>query len=186
MKKSIRVALSFATFNTDQLNSFAILVIACLKNNALFPDLPVKINALSTLQTTYQDAITAAAQGGPKDTAALNEARTALVSALRQTAAYIQSLGLDNQSAVLSSGFDVVMSSNGQSPLSQPVILSLEVQYCNGAPNAGWQEAGIFPSTRGITLKNLAPGSVYSARVRAVGGSTQYSDWSASVSLMAT
>jgi hypothetical protein len=72
---------------------------------------------------------------------------------------------------VLSSGFDVVMSSNGQSPLSQPVILSLDnsvttqlqvklqavanakayqVQYCNGAPNAGWQEAGIFPSTRGM------------------------------------
>jgi hypothetical protein len=207
MKKSIRVALSFATFNTDQLNSFAILVIACLKSNTLFPDLPVKINALSALQTAYQDAITAAAQGGPKDTAALNEARTALVSALRQTAAYIQSLGLDNQSAVLSSGFDVVMSNNGQSPLSQPVIVSLDnsvttqlqvklqavanarayqVQYCNGAPNATWQEAGIFPSTRGITLKNLAPGSVYSARVRAVGGSTQYSDWSASVSLMAT
>ena len=58
MKKSIRVALSFATFNTDQLNSFAILVIACLKNNALFPDLPVKINALAALQTAYQDAIT--------------------------------------------------------------------------------------------------------------------------------
>ena len=129
------------------------------------------------------------------------------MSALRQIAAYIQSLGLDSQSSVLSSGFDVVVPSNGQSPLGQPVILSLDnsvttqlqvklqavanakayqVQFCNGAAKATWQEAGIFPNTRGIILTNLTPGSVYSARVRAVGGSTQYSDWSASISLMAT
>jgi Fibronectin type III domain len=202
MKRSIRVALSFATFNTDQLNSFAILVIACLKSNELFPDLPIKISDLTGLQTAYQSAITAAAQGGPKDTAALKEARDALVSALRQIAAYVQSLGLDNQSAVLSSGFDVVLSNNNPSPLTRPVLLGLDnsvttqlqlkmqavanakayqVQYSNGAPNVAWQEVGIFPSTRGITLKNLTPGSVYSARVRAIGGSTQYSEWSASL-----
>jgi hypothetical protein len=63
MKKNIRVALSFATLSDDQLNSFAILVIACLKTNALFPTLPVSIISLMALQTAFQDAITAAAQG---------------------------------------------------------------------------------------------------------------------------
>jgi hypothetical protein len=205
MKKNIRVALSFATFTNDELNSFAILVIVCLKSNPLFPDLPVAIADLNTLLTNYQNAMSAAAQGGPKDTAALNEARDALVSALRRTAAYIQSLALDNLSSVLSSGFDVVIPNHTQTPLAQPVLNSLDnsvstqlqlsmqavpnarayqVQYCSGT--GAWQEMGIFPSTRGIVLKNLTPGTVYSMRVRAVGGSTQYSDWSASISLMAT
>src|SRR5258706_282971 len=107
MKKIIRVALSFATFPDDQLDSFAILVIACLKTNPLFPNLPITVTALTALQTAFQNAIVAAAQGGPMDTAAKNEARDALISALRQIAAYIQSLALSNLSDLLSSGFDV-------------------------------------------------------------------------------
>jgi len=35
-------------------------------------------------------------------------------------------------------------------------------------------------------LTNLAPGTIYNVRIRAVGGSVQYSDWSATMSLMAT
>lgn len=208
MKKNIRVALSFATFNDAQLNSFAILVIACLKSNSLFPDLPLTIAALTALQTAFEAAMTAAAQGGPKDTAAKNEARDALVSALRQIAAYVQSLGLDNMSSVLSSGFDVVVPGNGQTPLDQPVLTKLDnsvstqlqlrlqavpnakayqVQYGSGVNGSvTWQEAGIFPNSRGIALTSLTPGTVYSARIRAVGGATRYSDWSAPVSLMAT
>lgn len=94
MKRIVRVALTFATFPKEQLNSFAILVIVCCKNNLLFPNLPAAIAALTALQTAYQDAMNAAAIGGQKDTQALREARDPLVAALRQTAAYIQSLGL--------------------------------------------------------------------------------------------
>jgi hypothetical protein len=102
-KKPIRVALWFATFTKDQLNSFAILVLACLKNNPLFPDLPVKHPDLQALVAAYQDKMTAAAQGGPIDTAAFYEASDALVAALRQIAAYIQSLGLTNVSGEVAS-----------------------------------------------------------------------------------
>ena len=213
MKKNIRVALSFATLTDAQLNSFAILVIACTKGNSLFPDLPFTTTALTLLQNTFESAMTVAAQGGPKDTAAKNEARDALVAALRQIAAYIQSLGLNNMSAMLSSGFDVVVPGNGHGhgPLEPPVLSGLDnsvstqlqlrlhavpnarayqVQYHNGADGSNgtpaWLEAGIFPNTRGISLTELKPGSVYTARVRAVGGSTRYSDWSAPISLMAT
>ncbi len=59
-----------------------------------------------------------------------------------------------------------------------------QVQYHNGT--ATWQELGIFPNTRGIRLTALTPGSVYTVRARAVGGSTQYSEWSDPISLMAT
>lgn len=205
MKKTIRVALSFATLTDDQLNSFAILVVACLKTNALFPNLPVTIAALTALQEAFQNAMTAAAQGGPLDTAAKNEARDALVVALRQTAGYVQTLALTlTLSQVLSSGFDVVMPKNTPAPLTQPVFKldnsmptqlavslsavpnakSYQVQFGSGANT--WQESGIYPNTKGIVLTNLTPGTVYNVRIRAIGGSTQYSEWSTTMSLMAT
>jgi hypothetical protein len=160
---------------------------------------------MTALQTAYQNAITAAAQGGKADTAAKIEARDAMVSALRQTAAYVQTLAPTlTLSQILSSGFDVVNTNTTQSPLDQPVfsldnsmttqlavLLSAvtnakayQVQFATGA--SAWQEAGIYPNTKGIMLTNLTPGTTYNVRVRAVGGSTQYSPWSATMSLMAT
>lgn len=206
MKKSIRIALSFATFTNDQLNSFVILLLVCLKNNALFPNLPVKLADLTVLLTTYQQAMVQAAIGGEIDTAALSEARDALIFAIRQIAGYVQSLGLTNESDVLSSGFDIILpGKNTPQPLIQPVVAldnSVSGQLGVGlaaVPNAKayqvqfgadggktWLEAGIFPNTRNIIIANLTPGTVYSVRVRAVGGSTQYSPWSATIALMST
>jgi hypothetical protein len=206
MKKSIRIALSFATLPNDQFNSFAILVIVCLKINPLFPNLPVAIATLTALQTAFQDALNAAAQGGKLEMAARNEARIPLAIALRQIAGYIQSLAPTlTLSQVLSSGYDVMSNNNAQSPLAQPLLTGLDnsismqlgvslqpvanarayqVQYCIGT--GPWLEGGIFPSTKGIIIYNLTPGTTYSVRVRAIGGSTQYSDWSAPMPMMAT
>jgi hypothetical protein len=166
---------------------------------------PVAIAVLTTLQTAFQDALTAAATGGPMDTAAKNEARDALVSALRQTAAYVQTLAPTlNLSQILSSGFDVVSTNRIPSPLIQPVFAldnstttqlavqlsavpyakAYQVQFSTGT--GAWQEAGIYPNTKSIVLTSLTPGTIYNVRIRAIGGSTQYSPWSATVSLMAT
>jgi hypothetical protein len=205
MKKTIKVALSFATYNDSELNNFVILVIACLKNNLLFPNLPVLIAALTALQQAFQDAITAAAQGGRMATAAKAEARLLLISALRQIAAYVQSLVPTlTVSQVLSSGFDIINSNNTPYPLTTPVFTldnstsgqltaylsavtnakAYQVQWSNG--NGAWQELGIFPNTKGIVLTNVTPGTIVNMRIRAIGGSTQYSEWSATVSIMAT
>jgi hypothetical protein len=205
MKKIIRVALNFATYTNTQINNFAILAIVCLKNNALFLNLPVTIATLTALQTAFQDAMTAAGQGGMGTGAAQQEAREALVSALRQTAAYVTSLVPTlTLSQILSSGFDVINTNTTPYPLAQPVFTldnstsgqlfvylqavtnakAYQLQYSVG--NGPWQEAGIYPNTKGMVLTNLTPGTVYNVRVRAIGGSTQYSDWSATVSLMAT
>jgi hypothetical protein len=204
-RKIVKVSLSFATFNNDQFNSFAILLLVCLKNNPLFPNLPVKYADLAALVDAYQQALAAAAIGGPKDTAVLTEARDALTAALRQIAGYIQSLGLTNESDILSSGFDIVVpGKHSQMPLSDPVISldnsisarlgvlissvpnakAYHVQYCTGT--GAWIDLGIFPNTRNIVLPNTTPGTIYSARAQAVGGSTQYSSWSAVASLMST
>ncbi len=205
MKRIIRVALNFATFCNKDMNSLAILVIVCLKNNVLFPNLPLTLEVLTALQTAFQNAITAAAQGGKVNTALQGEARDALVSALRQMAAYVQSLAPTlTLSQVLTSGFDVVNPNTTPMPLDQPVFTldnSITLQLAVGlsavtnakayqmqsSTGAGpWLEAGIYPNTRGIVLTSLIPGTTYNVRIRAVGGSTQYSVWSATVSMMAT
>jgi hypothetical protein len=204
MKRSaIRVALTFATFTNDQLNSFLILLLVCLKNNALFPNLPVKYADLQALVTTYQAKLAAANVGGEIDTAAFSEARDAVIAALRQIAGYIQSLGLTNASDVLSSGFDIILpGKNPQSPLATPVVgldnsVTCQLTVDIGAvPNAKayhvqyaiadgpMVDLGIFPNTKNIVIPNTVPGKNYSARAEAVGGSTLCSSWSAVVTVM--
>jgi hypothetical protein len=71
MTRTIRVAVSFARFNKDHLNCFAMLALLCLRNNPLFPNPKVSLADLGALLTAYQDAMSAATLGGPKDSAAL-------------------------------------------------------------------------------------------------------------------
>jgi hypothetical protein len=47
-----------------------------------------------------------------------------------------------------------------------------------------WQAAGLFTSSRSISINGLTPGTTYVLQVRAIGGSTGYSDWSNPVSRM--
>jgi hypothetical protein len=204
-RQPVQVSLKFARLKKDEFNSFAVLVIVCLgKNAVLFPNLPVTLIALTALQKAYQDAMTAAAVGGPPDTEAQTEAYNDLLVALRLIAAYIQSLNL-TAAQVLLSGFDVVDHSRSSITLIAPLITSLDnsrttqlgvnlqavagakayhVQYCAGT--GAWVDAGIWPNTKGIFITSLIPGTVYGVRVRGVGGSTQYGPWSATVSLMCT
>ena len=62
-----------------------------------------------------------------------------------------------------------------------------EVRYAalgaGGAPGP-WQSGGLFTNSRSMPLNGLTPGTNYSLDVRAVGGSTGYSDWSDPVSHM--
>ena len=62
---------------------------------------------------------------------------------------------------------------------------SYQVQIATAA-NGPWQEAGIYTQARRIVLLGLTPGTIYFVRVRAIGGSTGYSEWSVPVSLMCT
>jgi hypothetical protein len=46
------------------------------------------------------------------------------------------------------------------------------------------QSAGLFTSSKSMTISGIVPGKTYTFQVRGVGGSTRYSDWSNSVSRM--
>lgn len=49
---------------------------------------------------------------------------------------------------------------------------------------ASWQLRGLFGSTTETILTGLTAGTMYTIRLRAVGGSTGYGDWSDPVSHM--
>jgi len=204
-KQTVRISLKFVRQKKADFTNTLALVIVCLENNlALVPNLPFTIAALDALQAAYLAATNAAAVGGSQAQAELKSVTADAITALRQIAAYIQSLNL-TEAQVLSLGFQVVVWQNTKITLVAPLITGLDnsyttqlgvylqavygaksyhVQYCTGT--GAWVDAGIWPNTKDIIITDLTPGTVYGVRVRGIGGSMQYGPWSATVSLMCT
>ena len=136
-------------------------------------------------------------------------AEDALIGMLRQLALYVQTVvqGIadpaQSMAALLSSGFEAVSNNRSQSPLDAPKIIDIqnvgagrlklvigavsnarmyEAQRKDGTGD--WVSAGLFANSRGIVVTGLTPGTNYTFRVRAMGGSTGQSDWSNPVSHM--
>lgn len=212
-----RVSLGFAALSDGALDEFTTNVITSMTGNAAFPNPPVPLTPpdlkiadgagdLTSLQSAFQDAIAAAAQGGKQTTAAKNEAREALLDGLRKDAAYVQTVASHDLALLLSSGYQAASTNRAQAPLDKPVIVRIDnetstqlVVRLDSVPNARsyqirmnttgngtWQDAGTYTQARRIVLTNLTPGTTYTIEARAIGGSTGYSDWSDPVSHMAT
>jgi hypothetical protein len=112
----------------------------------------------------------------------------------------------DNLEVILSSGFEATSVNHAQSPLDQPVIIELSnlsptvvLLRLTSIVNARayqvqtsldggktWQEAVISPKAKRIVLDNLPSASTVTVRARAVGGSTGYSPWCTSASIVVT
>jgi hypothetical protein len=198
------VSLSFARYSAAELDEFTSGVRAGLDGNPAFPNPKVSLADLAAAQLALQNALTAQAQGGPQATAAKNNAQDALINLLRIEANYVQLEGHNDLPTLLSSGFLVNSTGNATAPLETPGILALvngnstqlivrglgvdnarsyEAQIKVG--NGAYQPAGTYPAARRMVLTGLVPGQVYTVQIRAVGGSTGYSDWSDPVSHMA-
>jgi chitodextrinase len=65
-----------------------------------------------------------------------------------------------------------------------PNARAYEVRHYT-TPNT-FQPGGTFTQARRIVVDALTPGTTYTFQVRAIGGSTGYSDWSDPISHMAT
>ncbi len=200
-----RVSLGFIRLTDADADTFSANIIAKLTGNAAFPNLPVTLANLTTQYTTFHNAITAAMEGGKVAKAARDAARETLETSLRAMAAYVQSIAGQDLTVLLSSGFEAVNTSRTQTPLDTPNFTkiehgnttqlfltvsaisnarSYEVQAKTGT--GGWQTVNVSAQSRNIVLENLTPGAVYDLQVRAIGGSTGSSLWSAPVSQMAT
>lgn len=203
---NLRVSRAFATAPPNSLANEADDVANGMTDNPVFPEAPVKPADLIILNTTLRAAITAADAGGPQQTAARDKAAGAVVQALKKNANYVEIQANNDLETLLSSGFSVNSTNRASAPLDQPAIeqilnlattqlllrvtpilnaRSFQVQI-NTTGNGAWQEAGIYTRARRIVLMSLTPGTIYFVRVRAIGGSTGYSEWSVPASLMAT
>ncbi len=199
------VSMSFVRLKDDQIGIFARSVNLGLTNNPSFPNLPISLADLLAATDDYSTAFVNSIRGGTLQTAVKNAARSRLISILRDEAHYVQIIAKNNLPALLSSGFKATNRNTAQSPLVRPRIKQVINQYSGQlwlrvsrvpnarsyqvrqkAGNGEWIDAGIHPQARKIVLENLTPGTVYTFQVRAVGGSTGYSDWSMAAPKMAT
>ena len=208
MTHQLRVLIGFNNEPDHRVEEIAGAVIKGMTGNVAYPTPPVSMGNLQNGLTAFSKSIAAQAQGGTAATADKNNKRDALIALLRQEAGYVQQKCNNDLATLLSSGFDAVSSSHSQSPLAKPSHVTVdngitgqllvkvkpianakcyEVRYAalgaGGAPGP-WQSGGLFTNSRSMPLNGLTPGTNYSLDVRAVGGSTGYSDWSDPVSHM--
>jgi len=210
MNKQLRVLLDFVKVPDAGLDEYTTNVVNGLTGNPAYPTPPVALTLVQTQQTAFTAAIAAMAQGGTLATATKNNARADLVNSLRLLALYVQTNCNNDLPTLLSSGFQAVQGSQPPHPLDKPSISSVEngetgqlflkvMPVANahsyevrvavsgtGGALGPWQSAGIFSSTRNLSLTGLTPGTLYSIEIRAIGGSTGYSYWSDAVSHMST
>jgi hypothetical protein len=191
MKARYRVSYAFTGLSDFGLIAFLQVLIICMTDNPAFTSLPVTLADLQALLTTFQNAVNAMGQSSsPQLTAERDEAREALLDAVRKIGAYVQSVALNSLSMLLSSGFSNVSAPSGQTPLPAPTILSLtnyvstelllrltpivnarayETQVSTDNSQT-WVSGGISSQARQIVLANLTPGTTYQVQSRAIGG----------------
>jgi hypothetical protein len=179
-----------------------------MTGNKHYPNPPVDLADVQAALTVFSAAIAAQASGGVHATSDKNKKRHALVVLLRKLASYVQGNCDDDVTTLLSSGFQAAPTVRAQSPLPKPVIVAVDNGHSTqllvnvnkvanartyelqtaaigdgGAPGP-WQRGGLFTKSRAMLLNGLTPGATYAVQVRAIGGSTGYSDWSDPVSHM--
>lgn len=195
-KNSLRVSHRYTRLPGASFNLFASSVVLGMTNNPAYLNPLVPLDQLSSLQQDFEQKNLASKLGGSVAMALRKEARAALTDALRRQGIYVQGVA-QNLSTLLSSGYTAASRNSAQTPLVKPWVrkilnngtgqLLLRITSIANARNyqvqiqigdGAWQEAGIFSRARRIVLANLTPGTVYNIRVRALGGSTGYSEWS--------
>ena len=170
------------------------------------PPVPDAPTDLTTLQQDFSVARVAAASGGTELTAVKNQKRELLADALHKLGMYVQTVARHDLALMLSSGFEACSTNRASVPLAKPAITAI-VNETSGqllvrgtavlnarsyqaqmSTDGGqtWKDMGDFTGARRMVLAPVTPGTVYTVRIRAVGGSTKYSEWSDPSSHIAT
>jgi hypothetical protein len=201
-----RIADGFRLQSAEQLVTTGCAIIKGLTGNAAFPAPTVDLKTVQAAVDDLSAALAAQPHGGAAATAEKNNKRAALVALLRKLKHYVEDNCGNDLAVLTSSGFQAAASTRTRSPLANPSILDIgcgnraelvlrvtpianakcyEVRMAAvGAGNAPgpWQTAGLFTSSRSMSINGLTPATTYVFQVRAVGGSTGSSDWSNPVS----
>jgi hypothetical protein len=208
MSPHVRIADRLTTQSTKQLVATAATIITGLTENPAFSSPPVDLKTVQAAVDDLNAALAAQPHGGPSATAEKKNKQEALIALLRRLRHYVEDNCGNDLSVLLSSGFQAAATTRTRSPLANPSIVNVglgnstelvlkvtpiahakcyEVRsaaVCAGNTPGPWQTAGLFTNSRSMTIDCLTPGTTYMFKVRAVGGSTRYSDWSNPVSRM--
>ncbi len=201
----MRTSRLYTRFPDVDLSSFTGGVIAGLTGN---PDLPTPPEIPADLQTkkqAFDNAIIAAAGGGPLQTALKDAARAVLIAAVDKDASYVDINCNEDLAILLSAGFEAVSTNRSQQVLHAPVIVAAlngpqqgQIRLrVKGDPNRRAIQGRIkamggefgpvvsFRTAREIVFGGLAAGTIYIMELIGLGGSTGQSDWSEPVEKMA-
>jgi hypothetical protein len=208
MVPKIRIADGLRTLSAERLITTAGAIINGMTGNPSFPSPPVDLKTVQAAVEDLNAALAAQPNGGPAATAEKKNRKEALIGLLRRLRPYVEDNCGNDLSVLLSSGFQAAVTTRVRSPLANPSILNVgfgnstelvlkvtpiahakcyEVQSAEvGEGNAPgpWKTAGLFTNSRSMKIDGLTPGTTYMFQVRAIGGSTRYSDWSNTVSRM--
>ena len=208
MSPKIRIADGLLTLSAERLITTAGAIITGLTGNPAYPSPPVDLKTVQAAVDNLNAAMAAQLNGGPAATADKRNKKAALIGLLRRLRPYVEENCGNDLSVLLSSGFQAAVTTRVRSPLENPSILKIgrgnstelvlkvtpiahakcyEVRSAAvGAENTPgpWQTAGMFTNSRSMTIDGLTPTTTYMFQVRAIGGSTRYSEWSNPVSHM--
>jgi hypothetical protein len=208
MSNRVRVANRLGRQSAEQIVVMAEAVISGLTDNPAFPNPTVALKDLQAAADDLKSALAAQIHGGKAATAEKNNKQETLMDLLRKMKHYVEDNCGNDPAVLLSSGFQAASTNRTSSPLANPSILNIDAvksaelvlkvtpiprakfyEVRMAAPNNGsgpgpWQNFGLFSKSRAIAIGELNPGTTYAFQVRAVGGSTGYSEWSHSVSRM--
>lgn len=197
-----RVQIGFSKLTDLELLDRATIIETKLYGNTSFPAPPIKAEDYTAQVDDYRQKLANRPSGGPGATAAKNESRAKLTATLKQLGMYVQVASDNVLSVLLSSGFESVSTNRTSEPLPTPQISQLihgqtgEILLtCRAITNArGYEreialvsEDGSFQEFRNIgfskgarrlSTTGLVPAKRYAFRIRAMGGSTDQSDWS--------
>ena len=201
----LRILRNFYNYSGSQLVTFATNISGNL-DPTKFVKLTVAPTVIKTLADALNAALAATITGGTVATAAKDKAFDAVTDALNADANDIENVVGTDLEMLLATGYLPVSTNRASSPLDDTAVVSLlnngstqlllrllpvlnaKLYQLQTSTDGGktWVEAGMSTQARRIVLKGLTPGTTYSVRARAIGGSTGASNWSNPASVMAT
>lgn len=112
-----RLITSYQTYSDPRLDVKAQSIIGALTGNTNFPETVPTLASFTTVAGNFTDALTLAASRDKVAVSAKNDARKALLDALRLLATNVQSLAEGDRTKLVSSGFDLNAETGGSSLL---------------------------------------------------------------------
>jgi len=208
MSQHVRAVDASRGQSAEQLVATCGAIIKGLTDNSAYPSPPIDLKTLQSAVDDLNAALAAQAHGGKAATAEKKNKQADLISMMRKLKHYVEDNCKNDPAVLFSSGFQAAQYTRSRAPLVNPSILDIDTgnsgelvlkitpiarakcyEVRSAAVGAGnvqgpWQTAGLFTAARSLKISGLIPGTPYVFQVRAVGGSTTYSDWSNPVSRM--